>query len=126
MKTIFIIPFVLLSLVSSPSWAQKIYFCEWEITVMIMGDEIFRTALDGKKFKMKVDGDIVTFTDGAALNGEYSIKDTWGGGKYWEFIAGDDYQPDTIINYNEGKLYVADVNRLARKVGSKTASCEKF
>lgn len=93
---------------------------------MIWGNDISRTALDGEKFKMKVDGKIVTFTEGAALNDKYSIKDTWGSGKNWEFIAGDDYQPDTIINYNEGRLYVADVNRLSRMVSSRTASCEKF
>ena len=115
-----------MSLVSFPSWAQKIYYCEWDTTVMIWGNDISKTALDGKKFKMKVEGKIVTFTEGAALADEYSIKDTWGSGKNWEFIAGNDYQPDTIINYNEGKLYVADVNRLSRIVSSRTASCEKF
>ena len=61
---------------------------------------------------MKVDGRVVTFSDNAGLDGEYSIKDTWSSGATWEFIAGDDYQPDTIINYNEGTLYVANVNQL--------------
>ena len=93
---------------------------------MIWGNDLSKTALDGKKFKMKVEGKIVTFTEGATLSDEYSIKDTWGSGKNWEFIAGTDYQPDTIINYNEGKLYIADVNRSARIVSSRTASCEKF
>ena len=75
---------------------------------------------------MKVDGDVVTFTEDAALNDKYSIKDTWGSGKNWEFIAGDEYQPDTIINYNEGTLYVAKVTRLARVVSARTATCDKF
>lgn len=126
MKTLFTIPLVLMSLMSFPSWAQSVYYCEWTTTVMISGKDILRTALDGKKFKMKVDGKKVTFTDNASLNDNYSIKDTWGSGETWEFIAGNDYKPDTIINYNERILYVAQINRLGRIVSSRTATCDKF
>ena len=125
MKKITIQFLVLISLVSSPSWSKSIWYCEWNTTVMIYNNEIFRTMLDGKKFKMQVDNMTVTFTKGSSLYNKYSIKDTWGSGDNWEFIAGNK-QTDTVINFNEGKLYVASVNRMGRITTSKLANCEKF
>ena len=122
MKKLRFLLLVFISLISSTSWSKSVWYCEWDTTVMIYDNEVLRTMLDGKKFKMQVDNMTVTFTKGSSLN-KYSIKDTWGSGENWEFIAGNE---QTVINFNEEKLYVASINRMRRITTSKLANCEKF
>ena len=74
MKKLRFLLLVFISLVSSPSWAKSVWYCEWDTTVMIFNNEILRTMLDGKKFKMQVDNMTVTFTKGSSLYNKYLIK----------------------------------------------------
>ncbi len=123
MKKIFILILCFITLVPKISYSKSVWYCEWETTVMIIEKDILRTALDGKRFNMQVDNMTVTFTKGSSLFDKYSIKDTWGSGKTWEFIAGSQ---NTIISFNEGKLHVVGINRMSRSTSSKVALCEKF
>ena len=100
---IFLTVSMLAFLFSKPLHATVLY-CEVLQSGMIINNNLSRTQMDGTKFKIQIDGQKVKFTEKAPVIGIYNITDTWNGAENG-FIATNNR--DSIINYDEGNLYIA-------------------
>ena len=107
---------------SKPLHATVLY-CEVLQSGMILENNLRRTAMDGKKFKIQIDQSKVIFSENAPLSGTFNITDTWRGAENG-FIANNN--KDTSINYDEGNLHIAQLMRIAGVAVILTGFCEKF
>ena len=127
---------IILIITSSNSWAAAVYYCEMLEDLIIVNHKGGRGNGVGKKFKMEVlgttqfPGGSVKFSEGAPINGEYEILDSWGGvGE--KFIAREKDVGSGFINFNKGDVIyieIADLSLFDGPVVGNTSSskCEKF
>ena len=108
-------------LLSKPLHATVLY-CEVLQSGVIMGNKLSRTPMDGNKFNIKIDGQIIQFSDNSPIQGAYRITDTWGGAENG-FSATNE---NTVINYDEGNFNAAQLIRQFGTAAIFTGLCDKF